>query len=185
MLDESATGFGRVSENTAKSPYARPGLFWLLSVCFNKPCSKTCAHRAFCFQTRKITLRARFWHENRGIPRKSREWTKAFEARGAVTWCFLAGSISRPSPTSRFGAVSVGRLGFRARISPSRCTPRGGSSLASATLLPRKKMRSYKRNLHEANRPIPVSSSHQGKRLFDYSTRAGEARRKRPVSPSH
>ena len=41
----------------------------------------------------------------------------------------------RPSPIP---ATSVGRLGFCARIFPSRCTPRGGSSLASTTLLPRK-----------------------------------------------
>ena len=138
MLDESATGFGRVSENTAKSPYARPGLFRLLSVCFNKPCSKTCAHRAFCFQTRKITLGARFWHKNRGIPRKrSRIGTSARASRSAQQESTRSrhSALRRPSPIP---VISVGRLGFRARIFPSRCTPRGGSSLASATLLPRK-----------------------------------------------
>ena len=138
MLDESATGFGRVSEKTAKSPYARPGLFWLLSVCFNKPCSKTCAHRAFCFQTRKITLGARFWRKNRGIPRKrSRIGTSARASRLARQESTRSrhSALRRPSPIP---VISVGRLGFRARIFPSRCTPRGGSSLASATLLPRK-----------------------------------------------
>lgn len=46
--------------------------------------------------------------------------------------------LRRPSPIP---VTSVGRLGFCARIFPSRCTPRGGSSLASTTQI----MRSYKK----------------------------------------
>lgn len=41
------------------------------------------------------------------------------------------------------------------------------------------------KSLYKANRPTPASSSHQSKCPIDYSTRAGEARRKQSVSPSH
>ena len=78
----------------------------------------------------KYTLGARFRHENRGIPRKrSRIGTSAKAAKSAQQESTRSrhSLLRRPSPIP---ATSVGRLGFCARIFPSRCTPRGGSTLA-------------------------------------------------------
>lgn len=78
----------------------------------------------------KYTLGIRFWRKNRGIPRKQpRIGTPAKVSRSAQQENTKPrhSALRRPSPIP---VTSVGRLGFCARIFPSHCAPRGGSSLA-------------------------------------------------------
>ena len=70
----------------------------------------------------KYTPGSRFWHKNRGVPRGMRGPGSVFRLPEYATWGFLSGRGYRPAASSQAEAPSVGYLGFRARISCSRCT---------------------------------------------------------------
>ena len=70
----------------------------------------------------KYTPGSRFWHKNRGVPRGMRGPGSVFRLPEYATGGFLSGRGYRPAASSQAEAPSVGYLGFRARISCSRCT---------------------------------------------------------------
>lgn len=65
--------------------------------------------------------RARMLHKNRGIPRGMRGSGSVSRLPECATWGFLSRRSGRPAASSQAEAPSVGYLGFRARISCSRC----------------------------------------------------------------
>ena len=68
------------------------------------------------------TREGRFWHKSRGVPRGTTRAEFSLKLHDFATWDFLSGGSRRAAASSQAEALSVGYLGFRARISCSRCT---------------------------------------------------------------
>lgn len=72
--------------------------------------------------SKKYTPGSQFWHENRGVPRGMRGSGSVSGLSECATRGFSSRRSGRPAASSQAEAPSVGYLGFRARISCSRCT---------------------------------------------------------------
>lgn len=70
---------------------------------------------------KKYTFHSRFWHENRGIPRRKQGLESSLKLRILATWVFSSGEFPRPWATTRIEALLVGYLGFCAQFFLSTC----------------------------------------------------------------
>ena len=66
--------------------------------------------------------KGRFRHKSRGIPRGMRRSGSVFGLPARAPWGFLSRGSRQPAASSQAEALSVGYLGFRAKISYQRCT---------------------------------------------------------------
>ena len=87
-----------------------------------RPCSlrKNC-ERLHPASLKKYTPHSRFWHENRGIPRRKPGLDSPLKSRMLATCAFSPREFPRPWATPRIEALLVGYLGFRAQFFLSTC----------------------------------------------------------------